>query len=148
MSYPANIAPQTPSSKYAVEACGDGTYDLYIFQKGLPYITAKKPQSMCRIDMSLYDQSTTRDEVWAPELGRGPLSIVEADTGAGGPTTVNGDLVVTTLTSIAPDEVATMMQQSDSFTHVAPHQNVLADTYVQFWSGPVVTGQPTGNNPA
>lgn len=145
MAYPANIAPNTPGTNYDVQSCGDGSVDLYIFQKGLPYITAKKPKSRCRIDIPLYDLSTTRDEVWAPEMGRGGVSVL-TNTGIGTVTPFSGDVAIAgNSTTIMADEVLTMMQQSDSFTHVPPHQNVLALSYIRWYDGPVTANQPTGN---
>lgn len=142
MSYPANLLPTFPSDKYDIEPVGDGESDLYILQRGLPYLTAKKPKSRCRIDLPYDDGSTTRDRVDASFMGRGGLSIVKVTSAGTVPspiaTVVNGDLEVldgsvTATITVQPDEILTMMQQDDNFAHVPPHQNVKAITMVRFY---------------
>lgn len=137
MAWPPNITAGSDGTKYAIEAAGDGTFDLYILQDGLPYLTARKPMSMCRIDYALYDGELTRDEVWAAQIGRGPMSIVVVPSLVTNTQTINGDLAVGNGggdPTVQPDEIATMQQQSDPFTHTPSHQVVNAMTYVQFWS--------------
>lgn len=152
MAWPNNIAPQTPSAQYdPVPVTGT----IYVQLLNNTYITIAGAKSRCRIDLPLYDQSVTRDEVTASKLGRGGMSIVKAaytTLTSSGVQVVNGDLVLGSDTasgipsvSVIPDEVLTMNQQDDNFAHVPPHQNILGQTMVRWYDGVLVANLPTGN---
>lgn len=145
MSYPANLAPQTPSAKYDIEACGDGlgTKPLYALMKSGLYLTITGAKSMCRIDLPEYDKSVTRDTFDASSVGTGP-SVIEKIQDSGtplsfqiaqitgpigvlveGPTTVTGTPLY--------DAAGTLIQQDDNFTHTAAHQNVIGNTMIRWY---------------
>lgn len=143
MSYPTNIAPglATPTP-YDVVPINDAI--LYVSVRAQPYITVQGAKSRARVDLPLYDQSVTRDYVDASTLGRGGVSIVE-QTGVASSLPFNGDLLLSDQpVTIEPDEVLTMMQQDDRFTHIAPHQNVLGKTVIRWYDGEAASGNVVG----
>ncbi len=157
MAWPANIAPQTPSVQYdGVTLCLAPAVppDIFVLIHGNTINTIKGARSRCRIDLPLYDQTTTRDEVWASQIGRAPMDIiVDTSSGAGGLTvfTNNGDSFTSvasgdTATNVLTDDtITTLMKQSDPFTHIPPHQNIVGTTMMRWYDGPLVMNLPTGN---
>jgi len=157
MAWPNNIAPQTPSAQYDIVAVASGAVppgDIYVQLINNTYITIKGAVSRCRIDLPQYNQDVTRDEVTASMLGRGGMSIVKAQyttLTASGVQVVNGDLVLggdttsgTPTVSVIPDEVLTMNQQDDRFTHTASHQIVVGQTVIRWYSAANATGNVVG----
>lgn len=145
MAYPDNIAPQTPSSTYdVVNVSADGSKPIFVYLKGGAYFTVLGSKSRARIDLPLYDRSTTRDSWDASKMGRGPMSVV-TQTGLGSNTVVNGDLLAVAGTNLPfADEIATMMQQDDNFAHVPPHQNVQGQTLIRWFDGAMGAGNVVG----
>lgn len=149
MSYPTNIVPGISGANLpAYDALSIMQPVTYVRLRGNVYQAAIGAKSRAKVDVPFYDTSTTRDVIDAGFMGRGPMSVMHGNTSSGAVTVVNGDIYDTN--SAAPavptaDEVATMMQQSDPFTHIAPHQNVLAQTEIRYYDGPVVSNLPTGN---
>ncbi len=152
MAWPANLAPTMPSVYYDARAVDLTLFYVLVLSK--PYLTIQGAKSMARIDLPFYDNSLERDEIFAPQIGRSPMNIiVDSSTGAGALTvfTNNGDSFSSlgspdTATNVLTDDtITTLMKQSDAFTHTAPHQNILAQTMVRFFDGPVVMSLPTGN---
>jgi len=145
MAWPSNIAPQTPSSQYdIVEVSADGLKPICVWMKGTGgYFPVYGAKSRCRIDLPLYNQSTTRDEVWASQLGRGPVSAL-TNSGTASAVPFNGDILAPSDTTPLPDEIATMMQESDSFAHIPPHQNIVGQTLVRWYDGAGATGNCVG----
>lgn len=149
MAYPDNLVPGTPSALYGAVAILQTV--TYIRLRGSVYQTAIGAKSRAYIDVPFYDTSTTRDAVDASKLGRSPQNIVQViDASAIVPalTSIGGDLAVASAspeTTNLQDQISTMMEQDDNFTHTPPHQNVVAQTEVRYYDGPVVDSLPTGN---
>lgn len=151
MAYPPNRPPATPGVLY--DAVDTGNDPLFVELKGQIYAVVIGAQSRARIDMPYYSGATDRDDVDASLIGRAPMSVIQYKNVGGSSTplvTGNGDLFVvdanaaTTSFTPAPDEVATMMQQDDNFTHTPPHQKILAQSLIRYYDGPVVSTLPTG----
>jgi hypothetical protein len=149
MSYPANLVPGAPSSTYELKPL-DGKV-RYVFLRGSAFLTVQGALSRCRIDVPYYDGSVTRDAVDASTLGRGGVSIITADyagtLSSAGVQVINGDVLVGSdmgtgvpAVGVEPDEILTMMQQDDNFSHTAPHQNVLAMSYIQYYDAAAAGG--------
>lgn len=146
-AYPSNIAPGlTPgltATPYDVVAT-DSSKPIFVILKGGFYETVLGAASRARVDLPYYDGSTTRDELDAGFVGRGPVSIFN---GSNTPEVVTGDFSTqTSTTDVAtfPDSILKTQQESDSFTHTPPHQNVLAKTYVRYYSAANGTGNVVG----
>lgn len=143
MAYEPNIAPGTDPTPYDVVDISE-TAPVFVIIKGGFYETVVGAKSRARVDLPYYDGSTTRDEVDAGFIGRGPVSVL-TNTGIGTVSPFSGDVAVAgNTTTVLSDEIATMMQQSDSFTHVPPHQNVLAKTFIRYYDGAGATGNVVG----
>jgi hypothetical protein len=142
MAYPANLAPGTPSAKYNITALKSGP--RFVQVKNLSYFDVSSALGSCLIDMPNYDESVTRDNVNAGLLGRGPVSVITSNTI--NPDPFSGDLLLPTGSTPLPfsDEIATMMQQDDNFTHVAPHQNVLGRTLMLWYDDVLCVGNLVG----
>lgn len=159
MAWPANIAPQTPSTIYDPVNVSSVVSPavpppIFVWMRGGAYFTVLGARSRCRIDMPLYDRSTTRDQVNASMLGRGGVSIIKVTSSGtvASPvtTSLNGDLEVldgsvTATITAQPDEILTMNQQDDNFAHIPPHQNVVGQSLIRWFDGPLVTNAPSGN---
>lgn len=152
MAWPTNIAAQTPSKFYnCVNITQKITYVILRGQKyqgAIPVPTPPALVAMSRADVDLpyYDGSVTRDVIDAGTTGRGAMSVM---TGTGSPgsdiSTPNGDVIFVggpTALTPAPDQIATMQQQSDVFTHTASHQIILARTERQYYDGPLTGSAP------
>lgn len=143
MAWPANIAPETPSSQYDIVNVSAGI--IYVQEIGNTYATViAGAKSRCRIDLPLYDQSTERDVIDASFLGRGGLSII-AQTGVSASQVINGDILLPDeAITVPPDGIQVMQQESDPFTHTPNHQMILGQTMIRWYDGENATGNIVG----
>lgn len=155
-TWPANIDPGAAVVLYGgVSITQKVTYVRLLgpsYQGAIPtnYTSPSLPaMSRCYANVSFYDGSTTRDIMDAGKTGRGAMSVM---TGTGSPgsevSTPNGDVIFVGGPSVltpVPDQIASMQQQDDNFTHTAAHQIVRAYTEVRYYDGPLVNGEPSGN---
>jgi len=142
MPYPDNITPglATPTP-YDVVAT-DSAKVIFVILKGGAYGTVVGAASRAQVDLPYYDGSTTRDEIDAGFVGRGPVSLFQ---GSNTPEVVTGDFSTqTNPIATQPDAILLSIQESDAYTHTPPHQNVLAKTYVRYYSGVNATGNVVG----
>lgn len=133
--YPDNIAPFTPSIYFGVVPIVQEI--TYIRVRGSDFQAAIGAKCRAFQSIPYSDGSILRDTIDAGFLGRGPVSVIRVETGAGVATVLNGDLFIagSGTIDVTPDELATMMQESDAFKHIAPHQLVLAMTMVMYFDG-------------
>lgn len=137
-------SPQTPSVLYGTVKIASGVTQ-FVELKGNKYLVVTGALSRSYIDIPYYDGGNYRDNVDAASTGRSPVSIVKLSGSLLTPPTLpfNGDLLVQSadetpvIETVAPDEIATMMQQDDNFTHTPPHPELHARTKVQWWNNAV-----------
>lgn len=151
MAYPPNLVAGAPSDPY--DAVSVGNDPLFVLLKGQTYEVVLGAHSRARVDIPFYNTSTIRDTVDSSLLGRAPVDImiVKNPSGSysGSYLTNNGDAIfiqatADTVTGVPlPDQIATMIQQDDNFAHVPPHQLVLAQTVIRYYTGPLVNDLPT-----
>lgn len=147
--------PQVPSTQYDVQPC-DPTKVYYVSLKGGKFLTLTKAASSCRIDYAEYTSTIYRDIIDSNFLGRASTGIMKVfDStfttvdypGLNAATSVasGGDFVMELLDdSIAtpiPDQAATMMEQSDPFTHTAPRMELSGRTMI-LWYDAITSGTP------
>lgn len=137
--------PQTPSTIYGtVKITADQT--IFVELRGNKFLTVEGALSRSYIDVPYYDGGNYRDTVDAALMGRGGVSIMKVTSSGTVPTpittVINGDLEVldgsvTATVTVQPDEILTMIQEDDNFTHTAPHPELHARTKVQWWDNAV-----------
>lgn len=136
----ANLSPQTPSAKYNIQTVPSGL--IFIEIKGNAFLTARGALSRWRIDIPQYDSGNYRDAVDSTFVGRAPIVIQKfTDTPDLSfqivPITGTGDVIAelgtNALSAPIPDQIATMMQQDDNFSHTPPHNELKTRTLI-CWS--------------
>jgi hypothetical protein len=137
--------PQTPSTLYGTTVV---VGNQYIELVGNKYLVVKGALSMAYIDMPFYDNTTYRDQVDVSVLGRPPMDVMilqntAGPTFLGSPYSNNGDSIWSSQSgdpisgSNVVDEVATMIQQDDRFTHTAPHQTLGNRTQIRWFDNAI-----------
>lgn len=143
--------PQTPSAQYDILPYSGSP--VYVELKGNLFLTIKAPKSFCRIDYPLYDGGNYRDTIDSSFIGRAPQGISKiADPGITAvdiPTAGQGDILIevtaATIIGPVPDQIATMMEEDDNFSHTPPHPELKARTMMMWFDGPIVTSAPSGS---
>ena len=142
--------PQVPSAQYDIQPC-DPAKVYYVSLKGGQFLTFTGAASSCRIDYPGYDGTVYRDIIDANTLGRAPQDITKVQdplTETEAPSVLEagtGDILLnvteSTIVGPVPDQIATMMEQNDPFTHTAPRMEVSART-LMLWYDAITMGTP------
>lgn len=126
--------PQTPSSKYAINDVAN--VPIFVELLGNKFLTVVGAASVSQIDLPFYDGGSYRDVVDSSLLGRAAMSVVQSASSLNPVVnSINGDLFIGDTGTLTPraDQIATMMEQDDNFSHTPPHPELKARSLVQWW---------------